>query len=78
LQLASQAQFERVRTGQMTLQLEQEMVAYAVQNVGEGWRWRIYGPHGRLIRQGIERSEAAALSHAEVVFWGQADHRIAA
>ena len=62
----------------MNWQVEQEMVAYAVQNVGEGWRWRIFGPHGRVLRQGIERTEAAALGLAEVVFWGQADHRIAA
>lgn len=62
----------------MNWRLNEEMVAYAVQNVGDGWRWRIFGPHGRILRQGLARTEAAAQGLAEVVFWGQADHRIAA
>lgn len=62
----------------MNWQLQGDMVAYSVQNVSEGWRWRIYGPHGRVLRQGLERTQAAARRLAEVLFWGQAEHRAAA
>ena len=62
----------------MNWRLREEMVAYSVQQVGEGWRWRVYGPHGRVLCEGLKQTQAAAQGLAEVVFWGRADHRIAA
>ena len=62
----------------MNRKLQDHLVAYSVQNIGGGWRWRLYGPEGRVVRQGFETTEAHADRVAAQAFWGQADHRLAA
>jgi hypothetical protein len=62
----------------MTNKFQKELVAYSVQKVGDGWRWRVYGPGGVVVLQGIETTQRAADRRSSDAFWRQADHRIAA
>ena len=62
----------------MSWKLEEDLVAYSVQSIGGGWRWRLYGAEGRVMRQGFEASEIEADRVAAQAFWGHADHRLAA
>jgi len=78
LQLAWQAQSQRVRTEQMSWNLENDLVAYSVQNASDGWRWRVYAAHGRVIRHGLEHDESGALRAAVEAFCGGGQHQLAA
>lgn len=62
----------------MSWKLEEDLVAYSVQNIGGGWRWRLHGPAGLVVRQGFETSQARADRAAAQAFWGRTGHRLAA
>jgi len=50
---------------------EVELVAYSVQELGGGWRWRVYAEGGRVVLQGMEAARDRAERAARTVFWGR-------
>ncbi|MBV9509059.1 MAG: hypothetical protein JO303_02110 [Caulobacteraceae bacterium] len=53
-----------------------ELVAYSVQELGGAWRWRVYGPAGQVISQGVEATEARAMQAAAALMLGAVAARV--